>query len=318
MRHSPGFYKRLSVMLIASDLGRAAIALLIMGVLALADLPLWLVLLLPVLVYAGLWLITSTGPLDQFRPLDKKGDFKACIALRQCLLLHADQVGDVEASKQLKEIITRLDRILGAIEEDEKYDSTTPLLSLLGITNDLLEKYLKVTRRGFDDARTHEAVRQSLGTLSASYREFWEQLNRYVIVDLDALNQTIRELLEKLASPQDAAGGDEEPIKRPTKPESIVGSEGEKVFGSGLSVNGYGKNELLTRREREVLCLLAKPRTNREISDELYIATRTVEKHVENICTKLEVDSRTAAIIYALNHGLCIDDQPGGASHHAN
>ncbi|MCD6057480.1 MAG: hypothetical protein K0Q89_1010 [Thermomicrobiales bacterium] len=60
----------------------------------------------------------------------------------------------------------------------------------------------------------------------------------------------------------------------------------------------------LTRREREVLRLLIDGRSNREIADALSISPRTVGKHVEGILAKLGVESRTAAVGYALRHRL--------------
>jgi DNA-binding CsgD family transcriptional regulator len=52
----------------------------------------------------------------------------------------------------------------------------------------------------------------------------------------------------------------------------------------------------LTRREREVLSLVADGLTNSEIADRLWIAPSTVAKHLEQAYPKLGVHSRTAAI----------------------
>jgi len=60
----------------------------------------------------------------------------------------------------------------------------------------------------------------------------------------------------------------------------------------------------LSPRELEVLHLLADGASNPDISKTLYISRRTTEHHVEHILTKLEVTSRTAAVAYALTHGL--------------
>jgi DNA-binding CsgD family transcriptional regulator len=60
----------------------------------------------------------------------------------------------------------------------------------------------------------------------------------------------------------------------------------------------------LTRREREVLRLLVDGLPNREIADALSISPRTVGKHIEGILAKLGVESRTAAVGYALRHHL--------------
>ncbi len=60
----------------------------------------------------------------------------------------------------------------------------------------------------------------------------------------------------------------------------------------------------LTRRESEVLRLVASGRTDREIAAALGIRPRTVEWHVANVLRKLRVGSRTAAAAHAIRHGL--------------
>lgn len=60
----------------------------------------------------------------------------------------------------------------------------------------------------------------------------------------------------------------------------------------------------LTDRELEVLRLIAVGKTNQAIADDLMISTHTVARHVQNIFTKLDVPSRTAAAAYAFEHAL--------------
>jgi DNA-binding NarL/FixJ family response regulator len=60
----------------------------------------------------------------------------------------------------------------------------------------------------------------------------------------------------------------------------------------------------LSRREIEVLRLVAEGRTNREIATELGISERTVDRHVSNVFSKLGVSSRAAATAYAYEHRL--------------
>lgn len=52
----------------------------------------------------------------------------------------------------------------------------------------------------------------------------------------------------------------------------------------------------LSDREFEVLLLVSRGLTNREIADELVLSVNTIKKHTQNIFTKLNVDSRTAAV----------------------
>ncbi len=60
----------------------------------------------------------------------------------------------------------------------------------------------------------------------------------------------------------------------------------------------------LTNREQEVLLLIAEGKSNQEIADALFITLKTVKTHVSNILSKLEVEDRTQATIYAFKHGL--------------
>lgn len=60
----------------------------------------------------------------------------------------------------------------------------------------------------------------------------------------------------------------------------------------------------LTDREVEVLQLIARGRTNREVGDELYISPKTVGRHVENIYVKVGVTTRAGATIFAMENGL--------------
>ena len=58
--------------------------------------------------------------------------------------------------------------------------------------------------------------------------------------------------------------------------------------------------QALTNREREVAGLVAMDKTNREISEELVLSKRTVEKHVANIISKLGLTSRTQIVRWAI------------------
>jgi len=62
--------------------------------------------------------------------------------------------------------------------------------------------------------------------------------------------------------------------------------------------------EPLTEREVEVLRLIARGKSNREIARELVITEATVRTHVSNILGKLQLASRTQAALYALREGL--------------
>ena len=60
----------------------------------------------------------------------------------------------------------------------------------------------------------------------------------------------------------------------------------------------------LTARELDVLRLIAAGHTNKGIACELSLSERTIERHVSNILSKLDVPSRAAATAYACDHKL--------------
>lgn len=69
-------------------------------------------------------------------------------------------------------------------------------------------------------------------------------------------------------------------------------------------VGGDAPPPEVTRRERDVLRLLAEGRTNRQIAEHLIVSEHTVHRHVTNILRKLALPSRAAAAAHAVRSGL--------------
>ncbi|MGP3972026.1 response regulator [Streptomyces sp. 6N223] len=79
-----------------------------------------------------------------------------------------------------------------------------------------------------------------------------------------------------------------------------------EVAGALLAeeVSGGGRGGSLTDREREVLALIARGRSNREIARALVLSEKTVKTHVSNILMKLDLADRTQAALWAVRHGV--------------
>ncbi|MFC1985839.1 response regulator [Chloroflexota bacterium] len=69
--------------------------------------------------------------------------------------------------------------------------------------------------------------------------------------------------------------------------------------------------EVLTKREREVLRLATLGLSNQDIANKLYLSLRTVQAHLGHIFNKLQVSSRTEAVVRALKEGwITLEDIP--------
>ena len=69
-------------------------------------------------------------------------------------------------------------------------------------------------------------------------------------------------------------------------------------------LEGKGREEMLTAREREILQLLADGMSNGDVAAKLFISQETVKSHVRHILTKLEADTRTQAVAIALRDAI--------------
>lgn len=63
-------------------------------------------------------------------------------------------------------------------------------------------------------------------------------------------------------------------------------------------------SEGLTKRELEVLALVARGATNKEVAAELYVSASTVDFHMRNILAKLHLRNRAQVVAWAAEHGL--------------
>ena len=80
----------------------------------------------------------------------------------------------------------------------------------------------------------------------------------------------------------------------------------DPTMGAMIATQRFGSAEpaRLTRREEEILRLLAYGHTNGEIADQLFLSRRTIETHRANLQRKLQLASRAELTRYALDHHL--------------
>jgi HD-GYP domain-containing protein (c-di-GMP phosphodiesterase class II) len=84
---------------------------------------------------------------------------------------------------------------------------------------------------------------------------------------------------------------------------AVLEAAGHRVTRRRSAVAG------LTAREIEVLVLLARGASNKQIATELVITPKTARNHVEHIYAKIGASSRTSAAMFALQHGLLPEDE---------
>ncbi len=91
--------------------------------------------------------------------------------------------------------------------------------------------------------------------------------------------------------------------------DAVLGAAGHRVPRRQEALSG------LTAREVDVLKLLARGLSNKEIASRLVIAPKTVGNHIEHIYTKIDTSSRAGAGWFAMKHGLLPEDEvlPGHA-----
>jgi DNA-binding NarL/FixJ family response regulator len=87
-----------------------------------------------------------------------------------------------------------------------------------------------------------------------------------------------------------------------------LGKEVIEVITSGfvrrVKLNDQADNELLSKRELEILKLTASGAANKDISEKLFISIRTVESHKNHIMQKLGLKSAVDMVRYAIKNGL--------------
>lgn len=99
-----------------------------------------------------------------------------------------------------------------------------------------------------------------------------------------------------------------ESLRRAARGESVMAAQMTGKLLAGVRTMGRegpeDTVEKLSPRERDIIMLLAKGASNKEIANALTVAESTVKIHVQNIFKKLDLSSRVQVAVYAVEHGL--------------
>ncbi|HSQ04264.1 MAG TPA: response regulator transcription factor, partial [Burkholderiales bacterium] len=106
-------------------------------------------------------------------------------------------------------------------------------------------------------------------------------------------------------------------IRRAARGEAVVAPRMTGKLVAGLQSGGResagttaSEREKISPREREILVLLARGASNKEMARDLGLAESTVKIHIQNILRKLNLSSRVQAAVYAVESGIA----PGSKS----
>ena len=102
-------------------------------------------------------------------------------------------------------------------------------------------------------------------------------------------------------------------IRSAARGESVVSPQmtGKLMMGVRMGKEGAAPEddrEKLSPREKDIIALLAKGVSNKEMAHTLNVAESTIKIHVQNILKKLHLTSRVQAAVYAVEHGLVQKD----------
>lgn len=107
-----------------------------------------------------------------------------------------------------------------------------------------------------------------------------------------------------------------ESIRRAARGEAVMSPQMTSKLVRGLQAGGAevvlpqaAEKDRVSPREREVLALLARGASNKEMARELHLAESTIKIHVQNILRKLNLSSRVQAAVYAVEHGIAEKNQ---------
>ncbi len=196
--------------------------------------------------------------------------------VRQGLRTFLDVQDDIEVVGEAADGTETVDRAASLTPDVILLDLKMPGLDGIGVLEELRARGITVRALILTSAAGAGPVAPAMAAGAVGYL--------YKDVDPEALVRAIR------------AAADGNVVLAPAAAGPFTGQAARRQDTRGAAA--------LTRREREVLALLAHGRSNREIARILGVAEKTVKTHVSSVLTKLGVQDRTQAAVYAVRRGL--------------
>jgi HD-GYP domain-containing protein (c-di-GMP phosphodiesterase class II) len=224
-------------------------------------------------------------------------------------------------------------RLLGCTDDEAAALRSATLLHELGTTaipNSILDKTVSLTRAEFDRVELHPMLTEQmlarspalagLNAVAAAHHEKADGSGYHKGLRADATDREAR----VLAAVDVYVGLTTERADRPAFSDADAATELRRLVSAGvlepdtadtvLTAAGHDAPRSparraqhpggLTDREVEVLRLAAMGLTTRAIADRLYISPKTADHHIQHVYTKIEVSTRAAAALWAMQHDI--------------
>jgi DNA-binding NarL/FixJ family response regulator len=259
----------------------------------------------------------------------EEGDYTAVLALYEESLAIFRSLG---AGSEITAALRELGRL--AVDQGDHGSALSHYREALAVASELgypaqvaaaLEGYATV-----DAARGQLRRALELAAAASAWRnEVQSPLTPTDSARLDRVLESARRELGRRASEEAWAVGraipideaiaialrEDEPADQRTLAAIACALEGpsEVATAVGPTADDSGRARL-TRREREVVALVARGLTNRQIAEQLLVSERTAEWHVANSLGKLGLHSRAQLVVWASRHDVPVAGDPSGTS----
>jgi NarL family two-component system response regulator LiaR len=183
----------------------------------------------------------------------------------------------------------------------EAIDGPSAVTQALALKPDVM--LLDLMLPGFTGIEVTQRVHQALPACRILLlTSFAEDQNVVAAMQAGAAGYLLKDVLQAdlLSAIRQAMLG--EPVLHPEAQRKLI----DHLMRPKAPAAGTGGAQVaeLTEREHDVLRLIAQGRSNREIADQLHITEGTVKGHVSNILSKLHLQDRTQAALFAVRSGL--------------